>query len=135
MESELMAGTAGQHVAIRYLRRCYCCPVLCRGIKEVRNIECEPEYLPRVHGSAFFQRGDTHVLVATTLGQRKEAKIFIPADGSTAEKKTFFLHYDFPPYCTGELGPVSGPNRRMLGHGALAEKAVAAVMPRCHLLG
>jgi polyribonucleotide nucleotidyltransferase len=105
-----------------------------RQMDEVRPIESYPGSLPVVHGSSFFVRGDTHVLVAVTLGERKEAKSVILPDGSGILDKRFYLHYDFPPYCTGELGSASALNRRMVGHGALAEKAVAAIMPRFLLM-
>lgn len=103
-----------------------------RSLTEVRPLKCIPDYLPRVHGSAMFLRGDTHVLVTTTLGQKKEARRFVAVDGSGEVVKPFFLHYDFPPYCTGDIGSSTALNRRMIGHGALAEKAVAAVIPRLY---
>jgi polyribonucleotide nucleotidyltransferase len=100
-----------------------------RGLDEVRPLAAHADVLPSVHGSSFFQRGDTHVLGTVTLGARKDAKQVEAIDGTGLQPKYFFLHYDFPPYCTGEVGNSTAINRRMIGHGRLAEKAIAPVIP------
>ena len=101
-----------------------------RALDEVRPIGAATEVLPSVHGSAYFARGDTHVLGTVTLGSLKDSRIVLPIDGSGEEKKQpFMLHYDFPPYATGAMGNATAPNRRMVGHGNLAEKALRPVMP------
>ncbi|CAM3275621.1 polyribonucleotide nucleotidyltransferase [Rhodothermus bifroesti] len=98
-----------------------------RGLEEIRPIWMEVGYLPRVHGSAIFTRGETQVLASVTLGTSKDVQlidqIFVTGD------KRFFLHYEFPPFCTGEVRPLRGPGRREVGHGYLAERALAAVLP------
>jgi polyribonucleotide nucleotidyltransferase len=82
---------------------------------------------PRTHGSAFFQRGETQSLVTCTLGTIKDEQI---VDGLLPEyAKKFYLHYNFPPFCTGEAGRIAGPGRRELGHGALAERSLLAILP------
>eukprot|EP00598_Pedospumella_elongata_P008934 CAMPEP_0184985228 /NCGR_PEP_ID=MMETSP1098-20130426/14003_1 /TAXON_ID=89044 /ORGANISM="Spumella elongata, Strain CCAP 955/1" /LENGTH=1061 /DNA_ID=CAMNT_0027509305 /DNA_START=44 /DNA_END=3229 /DNA_ORIENTATION=+ len=101
-----------------------------RSTNEVRPISSAVEVLPSVHGSSYFARGDTHVLSTVTLGSLENAKAYIPLDGSGEEKKhTFMLHYDFPPYSTGEMGNATATNRRMIGHGNLAEKGLRPVLP------
>ena len=98
-----------------------------RDLKTVRPINCEVGLLPRTHGSAIFTRGQTQVLSVITLGSPGEEQIL---DGlTTSEKKRFMHHYNFPPFSTGESKPLRGPGRREIGHGALAERAVAAVIP------
>jgi polyribonucleotide nucleotidyltransferase len=83
--------------------------------------------LPRAHGSALFTRGETQAIVATTLGTGRDAQII---DAVTGEyKDPFMLHYNFPPYCVGETGFMSGPKRREIGHGRLARRGVSAVLP------
>ncbi|HEY2409596.1 MAG TPA: polyribonucleotide nucleotidyltransferase [Polyangiaceae bacterium] len=98
-----------------------------RDTKTIRPISCEVGLLPRVHGSALFQRGETQAIVTTTLGTASdEQKI----DALTGESwKRFLLHYNFPPFSTGETKPMRGPGRREVGHGALAERAVARLIP------
>jgi len=98
-----------------------------RDSKTIRNIATEVGLLPRVHGSAMFQRGETQAIVATTLGTSSdEQKI----DALTGERwKRFMLHYNFPPFSTGETKPMRGPGRREIGHGALAERALMRMMP------
>ena len=98
-----------------------------RDTKTIRPIMCEAGLLPRVHGSALFQRGETQAIVTTTLGTSSdEQKI----DGLMGETwKRFYLHYNFPPFSTGETKPMRGPGRREIGHGALAERALARMMP------
>lgn len=94
---------------------------------EIRAIWSEVGYLPRVHGSAIFTRGETQALASTTLGSSRDAQgvdqIFDNKD------KRFFLHYNFPPFCTGEAKPIRGTSRREVGHGYLAERALKPVMP------
>jgi len=92
-----------------------------------RDIVCEVGILPRVHGSALFQRGETQAAVAATLGTSSdEQKI----DALIGERwKRFMLHYNFPPFSTGETKPLRGPGRREIGHGALAERALSRMMP------
>jgi polyribonucleotide nucleotidyltransferase len=96
-------------------------------MKTIRPIVCEVGIFPRTHGSALFQRGETQAAVTTTLGTSSdEQKI----DALTGERwKRFMLHYNFPPYSTGETKPLRGPGRREIGHGALAERAVARMIP------
>jgi polyribonucleotide nucleotidyltransferase len=98
-----------------------------RDMATIRPIVCEVGILPRTHGSALFQRGETQAAVAATLGTSSdEQKI----DALTGERwKRFMLHYNFPPYSTGETKPLRGPGRREIGHGALAERAIIRVMP------
>jgi polyribonucleotide nucleotidyltransferase len=99
-----------------------------RAADEVRPLQCEPGVLPVVHGSSVFARGGTQVMCTTTLGPPEIAQMLRPVGGGPTQK-TFMLHYDFPPYSTNNTGRVGGINRRMIGHGNLAEKAIAAVMP------
>ena len=98
-----------------------------RDSTTIRNIMCEAGILPRTHGSALFQRGETQAIVTTTLGTATdEQKI----DGLNGESwKRFMLHYNFPPFSTGEIKPLRGPARREIGHGALAERAIARMLP------
>ncbi|MGD0677849.1 MAG: polyribonucleotide nucleotidyltransferase [Polyangiaceae bacterium] len=98
-----------------------------RDMKTIRPIVCEVGIFPRTHGSALFQRGETQAAVTTTLGTSSdEQKI----DALTGERwKRFMLHYNFPPYSTGETKPLRGPGRREIGHGALAERALARMVP------
>lgn len=99
-----------------------------RGPKDLRQIDCEVSSLPRVHGSALFQRGETQGLVITTLGPTKEAQSM---DGLTggATSKSFILHYNMPPFTVGEAGRFGGQSRREIGHGALAERSLVPVLP------
>ncbi|MCC6555900.1 MAG: polyribonucleotide nucleotidyltransferase, partial [Polyangiaceae bacterium] len=98
-----------------------------RDGRSIRQIVCEAGLLPRVHGSALFQRGETQAIVTTTLGtSTDEQKI----DGLMGETwKRFYLHYNFPPFSTGETKPLRGPGRREIGHGALAERALLRMIP------
>ena len=98
-----------------------------RDTRTIRPIMCEAGLLPRVHGSALFQRGETQAIVTTTLGTSSdEQKI----DGLMGETwKRFYLHYNFPPFSTGETKPMRGPGRREIGHGALAERALSRMIP------
>jgi len=99
-----------------------------RGPADLRPIECHTGVLPRVHGSAIFQRGETQGLVITTLGTSKDAQ---ELDGMTggARSKSFILHYNFPPYSVGECGRTGNPGRREVGHGALAERSLLPIIP------
>ncbi|GIK15349.1 MAG: polyribonucleotide nucleotidyltransferase [Planctomycetota bacterium] len=98
-----------------------------RGPRDIRTITGEVGVLPRVHGSAIFQRGETQALVVATLGTGRDEQII---DGLTEEySKKFMLHYNFPPLATGEVKRVGAVGRREIGHGALAEKSLEAVLP------
>jgi polyribonucleotide nucleotidyltransferase len=98
-----------------------------RGLTDIRPITCEVGVLPRTHGSALFTRGETQALVVATLGTGSDEQ---KVDALIGEQyKTFMLHYNFPPFSVGEVRPLRGPGRREIGHGALAERAVAAVVP------
>lgn len=98
-----------------------------RNLDEVRPIECEVGYSPRVHGSGLFTRGYTQILTSVTLGSTSDVQI---VEGMNEEKeKRYMHHYNFPPYSTGEVRPLRGPGRREIGHGALAEKALVPVIP------
>ena len=98
-----------------------------RDTKTVRAIEVEVGVLPKAHGSALFTRGETQALVVTTLGALRDSQIIEDLKGF--RKDPFMLHYNFPPYSVGETGFMSGPKRREIGHGRLARRGVAAVMP------
>ncbi len=99
-----------------------------RRFDEVRPIKIEVGLLPRTHGSALFQRGETQALVVTTLGSSSDEQKIEALAGETF--KSFMLHYNFPPYCVGEVRPLRGPGRREIGHGALAERAVKYLLPK-----
>ena len=98
-----------------------------RDAHTVRPIGVEVGVLPRTHGSALFTRGETQALVVTTLGTGRDAQLIESLEGE--RKDPFMLHYNFPPYCVGETGFMSGPKRREIGHGRLARRGVEAVMP------
>ena len=98
-----------------------------RDTKTVRNIHVETGVLPKAHGSALFTRGETQALVVTTLGAVRDSQIIEDLSGS--RKDPFMLHYNFPPFSVGEAGFMGGPKRREIGHGRLARRGVAAVMP------
>jgi polyribonucleotide nucleotidyltransferase len=98
-----------------------------RHSKEVRAITVEAGVLPQVHGSAIFTRGQTQVLTVTALGAPSAAQII--DDLGIVPEKRYLHHYNFPPYCVGEARPLRGPRRRDIGHGALAERALLAVLP------
>jgi polyribonucleotide nucleotidyltransferase len=98
-----------------------------RKFAQIRPIECEVGIFARTHGSAFFQRGETQSLVTCTLGTGKDEQI---VDGLIAEySKKFMLHYNFPPFSTGEAKRITGPGRREIGHGALAERSLMGILP------
>jgi polyribonucleotide nucleotidyltransferase len=98
-----------------------------RGLTEIRPITCEVGLLPRPHGSGLFTRGQTQILSVVTLGSPGEEQMLDGLIGD--ESKRFMHHYNFPPYSTGETKPLRGPGRREIGHGALAERAIAAIIP------
>ena len=99
-----------------------------RDTRTVRPISIETGWLPRTHGSALFTRGETQAIVTTTLGAESNAQIIDAMQGEYKEK--FLLHYNFPPYSVGETGRVGSPKRREIGHGNLARRALAGVMPK-----
>jgi polyribonucleotide nucleotidyltransferase len=99
-----------------------------RGFDEIRPIICEAGLLPRAHGSALFCRGETQALTLVTLGTTEDAQEFDSYTGGETEKK-FILHYSFPNYSVGETGRISGPGRREIGHGALAERSIEPMLP------
>lgn len=98
-----------------------------RGPHDIRHLSCEVGVLPRTHGSALFTRGQTQSLCVTTLGTGEDEQMIDALEGESW--KRFMLHYNFPPFSVGEVGPNRGPGRREIGHGALAERALKAVMP------
>ncbi|RKY28095.1 MAG: polyribonucleotide nucleotidyltransferase [Candidatus Omnitrophota bacterium] len=99
-----------------------------RKPSELRPIWCEVGVLPRTHGSAIFTRGQTQSLAVTTLGTTSDEQMIEALEGQTF--KHFMLHYSFPPFSVGEVSPLRAPSRREIGHGALAEKALEAVIPK-----
>jgi polyribonucleotide nucleotidyltransferase len=99
-----------------------------RGYQELRPITCEVGVLPRAHGSAIFQRGETQALALATLAPIEEAQM-IDAYGGGEQSKRFLLHYNFPPFSVGETGRFGGASRREIGHGALAERSLEPVVP------
>ncbi|HTS47639.1 MAG TPA: polyribonucleotide nucleotidyltransferase [Bryobacteraceae bacterium] len=99
-----------------------------RAFDEIRPIESEVGVLPRTHGSALFTRGETQALVTVTLGTKDDAQRIEMFDLSETSKR-FMLHYNFPPFSVGEVGFMRGPGRREIGHGALAERSISAVIP------
>ena len=98
-----------------------------RSFTEIRDISCEVGVLPRTHGSALFTRGETQALVVVTLGTSSDEQKIEALEGSSY--KSFMLHYKFPPFCVGEVKFLRGPSRREVGHGALAERAIAYMLP------
>jgi polyribonucleotide nucleotidyltransferase len=99
-----------------------------RAFDEIRNIDCEVGVLPRTHGSALFTRGETQALVTVTLGTKDDEQRIEMFD-LTETSKRFMLHYNFPPFSVGEVGFMRGAGRREIGHGALAERSLSAVVP------
>ena len=98
-----------------------------RKTDEIRDIWSEVDYLPSTHGSAIFSRGETQALATVTLGTSREAnKIDMP---SYEGEETFYLHYNFPPFCTGEARPLRGTSRREVGHGNLAQRGLKGMIP------
>jgi polyribonucleotide nucleotidyltransferase len=98
-----------------------------RGLDEIRPISCEVGWLPRVHGSALFTRGETQAMVVCTLGTARDEQVI--DDLIEEYSKKFMLHYNFPPFSVGEVRRIMGPGRREIGHGALAERSLEAVLP------
>lgn len=99
-----------------------------RAFEQIRPISCEVGLLPRTHGSAVFTRGETQALVTTTLGTKDDEQRIEMFDLAETSKR-FMLHYNFPPFSVGEVGFMRGPGRREIGHGALAERALAPMIP------
>src|SRR6266487_418428 len=99
-----------------------------RGFEAIRPISCEVGILPRAHGSALFARGETQAVTLATLGTSEDAQEFDSYTGGESEKK-FILHYNFPNFSVGETGRISGPGRREIGHGALAERSIEPMLP------
>ena len=98
-----------------------------RKTTDIRPIWCEVDYLPSTHGSSIFTRGETQALATVTLGTSREANII---DLPTLQgEETFYLHYNFPPFCTGEARPLRGTSRREIGHGNLAQRALKGMIP------
>ena len=98
-----------------------------RNPADIRQIQCEVGVLPQTHGSALFTRGETQAIVVTTLGTGQDEQIIDALEGEY--KEDFLLHYNFPPYSTGETGRMSGPGRREIGHGKLAWRAIHPLLP------
>jgi polyribonucleotide nucleotidyltransferase len=98
-----------------------------RGLDDVRPITTRVGVLPRTHGSALFTRGETQAIVSVTLGTVRESQIIDAMEGESRDP--FLFHYNFPPFCVGETGMMTGPKRREIGHGRLARRGVQAVMP------
>jgi polyribonucleotide nucleotidyltransferase len=100
-----------------------------RDLDTVRDISCEIGILPRTHGSALFTRGQTQALAVATLGTSKDEQRIDSIDVPEEVTKSFMLHYNFPPFCTGEAKPIRGTSRREIGHGNLAERAIQPLLP------
>ncbi len=100
-----------------------------RGLDVVRDISCDVGILPRTHGSALFTRGQTQALAVATLGTSRDEQRIDSIDVREEISKSFMLHYNFPPFCTGEAKPIRGTSRREIGHGALAERAIQPLLP------
>ena len=98
-----------------------------RDTRTVRPINIQAGFLPRTHGSALFTRGETQAIVVATLGTERDAQTIDALEGE--RKDTFMLHYNFPPFCVGEVGMVGSPRRREIGHGNLARRSLNAVLP------
>src|SRR5699024_1867355 len=98
-----------------------------RSPQDIRDIWTQVDYLARTHGSSIFTRGETQALVSATLGTKQDVQRVDTIMEET--EKTFYLHYNFPPYCVGEAGFLRGPGRREIGHGHLAERSLRKMMP------
>ena len=98
-----------------------------RDTRTVRPLNIQTGVLPRTHGSALFTRGETQALAVATLGTSRDEQIIDALSGEYTDR--FMLHYNFPPYSTGEVGRVGAPKRREIGHGRLAKRALLAVLP------
>ncbi|MEW5795450.1 MAG: polyribonucleotide nucleotidyltransferase [Candidatus Zixiibacteriota bacterium] len=99
-----------------------------RGMDEIRQVTCETGVLPRAHGSALFTRGQTQALATVTLGTKIDEQRLDELEGEST--KSYMLHYNFPPFCTGETKAIRGTSRREVGHGALSERALQPVIPQ-----
>ncbi|MGQ0465640.1 MAG: polyribonucleotide nucleotidyltransferase [Sporichthyaceae bacterium] len=99
-----------------------------RGLRDIRSLQAEVEVIPRVHGSALFERGETQILGVTTLNMLRMEQMVDTLNPET--RKRYMHNYNFPPYSTGETGRVGSPKRREIGHGALAERAILPVLPK-----
>ena len=99
-----------------------------RNFDDLREINCEVSVLPRTHGSAIFTRGETQALASVTLGTKQDAQIIEDFEGEMEQK--FMLHYNFPPFSTGEVRALRAPSRREIGHGNLARRAIEPVLPK-----
>jgi polyribonucleotide nucleotidyltransferase len=99
-----------------------------RRFSEIRPITGEVGWLPRVHGSALFTRGETQALVSTTLGTKEDEQFMDDLEKGEV-KRRFLLHYNFPQYSVGEVGRFGSSSRREIGHGALARRALETVLP------
>jgi polyribonucleotide nucleotidyltransferase len=100
-----------------------------RADDEIRKLYAQLQVMPRAHGSALFERGETSALGSVTLGTKKDSQDLDAITGGDTSK-AFFLHYNFPPYCVGEVGRLGSTGRREIGHGALAERSLARVVPQ-----
>ena len=100
-----------------------------RSLDEIRPVSCEVGILPRTHGSALFTRGQTQALAVTTLGTVQDEQRIDNVDVMDEASKSFMLHYNFPPFCVGEVRQFRGPRRREIGHGMLAERALQPLLP------
>ncbi|WP_027389198.1 polyribonucleotide nucleotidyltransferase [Chrysiogenes arsenatis] len=99
-----------------------------RALDEIRQITIEPSFLPRVHGSVLFTRGETQAIVVTTLGTSSDEQFVENLEGES--KSNYLFHYNFPPYSVGECGILRSPGRREIGHGALARRAIEPILPK-----
>ncbi|HEX6940146.1 MAG TPA: polyribonucleotide nucleotidyltransferase [Longimicrobiales bacterium] len=131
-EQDAAIGTVISEIEKRVMRR----QILERGeradgrkVDEIRPITCEVGVLPRTHGSALFTRGQTQALAVVTLGTSSDEQRIDTIDVPQETSKSFMLHYNFPPFATGEAKPVRGTSRREIGHGALAERAIQPLLP------
>lgn len=129
-QSQRMIRRAFEEVDRRWMRRLILekrVRIDGRGLSDIRPISCEVGILPRTHGSALFTRGETQVLAVVTFGTSEDEQKIDSLLGETY--KSFMLHYNFPPFSTGEVSPLRAPSRREIGHGALAERAISPVLP------
>src|SRR5690606_15220582 len=101
-----------------------------RDLDTIRPISIDTSVLPRVHASALFTRGQTQALVSVTLGTSDDEQRLDSIDVAGETTKSFMLHYNFPPYSTGEVKMIRGTSRREIGHGALAERALHPLLPQ-----
>ncbi len=128
--SDVEIGSAFKHLQQKIVRRQVVeqgTRIDGRGVTDIRAIECEVAFLPRVHGSALFTRGETQVISSATLGSGSDEQMIDALEGES--KQGFMLHYNFPPYSVGEATPSRAPGRREIGHGKLAWRAMHPVLP------